>query len=379
MFEAVTRREYALKRQLRSIQTLNTRTVAKALNETASIAANYDATEFLSALPSTPFIQLALLDPPYNRRTKFHHYSDSATPGTWIADRLAHLSLIKDRLLETGSVWIHLDDSEAHLAKTNFDKLFGRANFVATIVWQKTVSRDNRTAISTSHEYILVYAKDKKTFLRHRNKIKAQDDRRGRYSNPDDDPRGPWTSGDLTAKAGPGRRSAQFYSVITPSGREVRPSPGTAWRFTRERLDELIADNRVYFGSGNTMPRLKRFLAETGEGLVPSTWWPAEEVGSMDTAKRDLKNLFPHMVPFETPKPWGLTERVLQIASNPGDYVVDVYGGSGTTAAVAESMGRLWLTCEREARTFDEFLRPRLHRQIRTTNSDSRRYLFIVK
>lgn len=309
----------------------------------------------------------------------FHHYSDSEESNTWISERIEHLTLIRERLLDTGSAWIHLDDSEVHLAKTSFDKLFGRSNFVATIVWQKTVSRDNRTAISTSHEYILVYAKNKKSFLGHRNKIKASAGRRDRYRNVDNDPRGPWTSGDLTAKAGPGRRSAQFYTITTPSGRRVQPSPGTAWRYTRDRLEELIADNRVFFGNGNTMPRLKRFLSETGEGLVPSTWWSADEVGSMDTAKRDLKSLFPNVVPFETPKPWALTERVLQIATNPGDYVIDVYGGSGTTAAVAESMERCWLTCEREFRTFSEFLSPRIRKQIGKSKSSMGGYLFIAK
>lgn len=363
----------------RNIQSVDPKGIARAISSSRSIAANCDAIDFLRALPSAPFIQLALLDPPYNRRTKFHHYSDSAESHTWVSERVEHLALIKERLLETGSAWIHLDDSEVHLAKTNFDKLFGRSNFVATIVWQKTVSRDNRTAISTSHEYILVYAKSKKAFLRHRNKIGAAGDRRDRYSNPDNDPRGPWTSGDLTAKAGPGRRLSQFYTVVTPSGRHVQPSPGTAWRYTRNRLEELIGDNRVFFGNGNVMPRLKRFLSETGEGLVPGTWWSADEVGSMDTAKRDLKNLFPKLVPFETPKPWALTERVIQIATNPSDYVIDVYGGSGTTAAVAESMDRRWLTCEREFRTYSEFLSPRLNDQISKHKSLSRKYLFIAK
>lgn len=365
--------------KIRNHQTVNPRFIAKAISQSCCIAANCEATEFLRALPSEPFIQLALLDPPYNRRTKFHHYSDSTKPHTWVSERVEHLTLIRERLLETGSVWIHLDDSEVHQAKTNFDGLFGRSNFVATIVWQKTVSRDNRTAISTSHEYILVYAKSKKAFLRHRNKVKAAEDRRGRYGNPDNDPRGPWTSGDLTAKAGPGRRSAQFYTVTTPSGRLVQPSPGTAWRYTRDRLEELIADNRVFFGKGDTMPRLKRFLSETGEGLVPSTWWSAEDVGSMDTAKRDLKSLFPNMVPFETPKPWSLTERVIQIATNPFDYVIDVYGGSGTTATVAEANNRRWLTCERELRTFSEFLSPRIRDQIQKSKSSDSRYVFVAK
>jgi adenine-specific DNA-methyltransferase len=368
-----------LSKSTKKIRTVNAKVIATTLEESGSIAGNCDALVLLNALPEKRFVQLALLDPPYNRRTKFHHYVDSSDPRVWVSERLAHLSLIRDRLLETGSVWIHLDDSEVHLAKTNFDNLFGRQNFVSTVVWQKTVSRDNRTAISTSHEYILVYAKNKKSFLQHRNKISAPNSRTGRYRNPDNDPRGAWTSGDLTAKAGPGRRKSQFYTLTTPSGRQVNPSPGTAWRFTEDRLQELIADNRVFFGNGKTMPRLKRFLSETGEGLVPNTWWSADEVGSMDHAKRELKELFPEVIPFDTPKPTSLIERIIKIATNPGDYVIDVYGGSGTTAAVAEQQGRLWITCEREAATFEQFLLPRIKRQIVESPLTEREYLFIVK
>jgi adenine-specific DNA-methyltransferase len=365
--------------QIKKTQAINPKIISSILENFGSIAANCPANELLSSLPNRQFIQLALLDPPYNRRTKFHHYKDSSDSSTWISERLSHLSQIRERLLETGSAWIHLDDSEVHLAKTNFDLLFGKQNFISTIVWQKTVSRDNRTAISTSHEYILVYAKNKKLFLGHRNKLDAPDSRRKRYKNPDEDPRGPWTSGDLTAKAGPGRRRSQFYSVTTPSGRVVQPSAGTAWRYTEERLSELILDNRIFFGNGETMPRLKRFLSETGEGLVPNTWWPADEVGSMDQAKRDLKDLFPNITPFETPKPLPLVERVIRIASNPGDYVIDVYGGSGTTAAVAESQGRRWITCEREPNTYKQFLIPRIKKEIAHSLLPDNRYLFIAK
>jgi adenine-specific DNA-methyltransferase len=240
------------------------------------------------------------------------------------------------------------------------DRVFGSRNFVATIVWRKTISRDNRTPISTTHEYILVYAKDKGSWFKRRHKLQPTAEQKARYKNPDNDPRGPWTSGDLTAKAGPGRRAAQFYSVTTPSGRVVSPATGTCWRFTRERLEEMIVDNRIDFGSGDKMPRLKRFLAEIEPGLVPDTWWEGVSVGTADSAKRHLKSMFPALVPFETPKPEELTSRILHIATDPGDLVVDVYGGSGTTAAVAQKMKRRWLLAEREPRTFQEFTLPRL-------------------
>lgn len=306
-------------------------------------------------------VRLALLDPPYNTSSTFHHYRDSQDSGAWLAERRRHLVHVHELLRDDGSLWLHLDDSELHYCKVMLDGIFGRPNYVATVVWQKTLSRENRTAISTTHEYVLVYAKDRRAWARRRHPLPATDDQVDRYRNPDGDPRGPWTSGDLTAKAGPGRRAAQFYDLVAPGGRVLRPAPGMAWRYTRERLEELIADGRVTFGpAGNNMPRLKRFLAEKQPGLVPTTWWPGSEVGTTDTAKKQLRRLFPDLVPFETPKPEELVERIVHIATDPGELVLDCYAGSGTTPAVAHRMGRRWIAVERERRTVDEFLRPRL-------------------
>lgn len=265
-----------------------------------------------------------------------------------------------DLLADDGSLWMHIDDAEMPRARILLDKIFGEANFLGTVVWQKTVSRDNRTPISTTHEYVLAYAKNKTLWHKSRNKLPATERQIKRYRNRDNDPRGPWTSGDMTAKAGPGRRKAQFYDVTLPSGRVVRPATGTCWRYTRERFDELAADGRIDFGAGNKMPRLKRYFSEVDPGLVPNTWWPGEVVGTADTGKRELKKLFPDLVPFETPKPEALVSRIIHINTEPGDLVLDTYGGSGTTAAVAHKMGRQWALCEREKRTFDEFTRPRL-------------------
>lgn len=306
-------------------------------------------------------VRLALIDPPYNTSSVFHHYSDRSKSGDWLAERRAHAEVIRRLLRADGSMWVHLDDSELHYAKVMLDEVFGRKNYVATIVWQKSLSRENRTDISTTHEYVLVYAKNKSVWARTRNKLAATEEQIARYKNPDSDPRGPWTSGDMTAKAGPGRRAAQFYDLELPSGRIVSPAKGMAWRFTRDRLDELIADGRVSFGpNGDSVPRLKRFLSETRGGLVPTTWWPAEEVGTTDSAKKELRRLFPDLVPFETPKPEALAKRIVEISTDPGDVVLDCYGGSGTSAAVAHKMGRRWIIGEREARTFNEVLVPRL-------------------
>jgi len=326
-----------------------------------SVLVNKDALSTLDKLGDAPLgIRLALIDPPYNRRTKFHHYGDSASRDGWASEIEQTCRKLRQHLSEDGSLWMHIDDAEMPSARVVLDNIFGRKNFIATIVWRKTVSRDNRMPVSTTHEYILAYAKNKKLWFSRRHKLPATDEQRSRYRNPDNDPRGPWTSGDLTAKAGPGRRKEQFYSVATPSGRIVSPATGTCWRYTRERLQELIKDNRIDFGSGDKMPRLKRFLSEVDSGMVPDTWWEGPDVGTADTAKRHLKALFPTAVPFETPKPEELTARILHIATDPGDIVVDVFGGSGTTGAVAMKMGRRWLLAEREVGTFYEFTLPRL-------------------
>jgi len=330
-------------------------------NTNTSLLANMDATDFLDILnESSSKFRLALIDPPYNRRTKFHHYSDSLNRDKWTSMVSCHCIKMYDLLTDDGSLWMHIDDAEMPRARILLDKIFGEANFLGTVVWQKTVSRDNRTPISTTHEYILSYAKNKTLWHKSRNKLPATERQIKRYRNSDNDPRGAWASGDMTAKAGPGRRKEQFYDVTLPSGRVVRPATGTCWRYTRERFDELAADGRIDFGSGNKMPRLKRYYAEVDPGLVPNTWWPGEVVGTADTAKRELKRLFPDLIPFETPKPEELVSRIIHINTDPGDLVIDTYGGSGTTAAVAHKMGRQWALCEREKRTFEEFTRPRI-------------------
>lgn len=324
-------------------------------------------------------VELALLDPPYNTRSNFHHYRDQAGSDDWLDARRRDVEELLPLLSPTGSLWMHLDDSEMHYAKVMLDVLFGRANFVGTVVWQKTLSRENRTDLSATHEYLLVYARDRAVWRRRRNLLSLGEEQLARYANPDDDLRGPWTSGDMTAKAGPGRRAAQFYDVTLPSGRVVSPTRGMAWRFTRDRFEELVADGRVSFGpNGDCVPRLKRFLAETQQGLVPTTWWPGDEVGTTDSAKKQLRRLFPRLVPFETPKPEELVARVIRIATDPGDVVLDCYAGSGTTPAVAHKLGRRWLACEREPRTFEEFLVPRLAAVVQGIEPDGAARLFSV-
>lgn len=310
-------------------------------------------------------VKLAYIDPPFNTGEAFHQYDDALEHSVWLTMMRDRLIQIKKLLSPDGSVWVHLDDSEMAYCKALLDELFGRSNFVATMIWQKMKGRENRTDVSTVHDYILVYAKDKPLWAQKRNLLPFGDDQRARYRNPDDDPRGPWQSGDLTGKAGPGRREAQFYPVELPSGRVVDPPPGRCWLYTRERLDQLIQEGRIWFGPAGDGPlRYKRFLSEVVQGLVPTTLWIAEEVGTNTDAKKEILDLFPRTTPFATPKPERLLQRVLEIGSNQGDLVLDCFVGSGTTAAVAQKMGRRWVGIESSADTVATFTRPRLQRVV---------------
>ena len=245
------------------------------------------------------------------------------------------------------------------------DEAFGAGSFVTTIAWEKAQGARNDTDISSAQDLILVYKKSSTVdFKQVRNLLPRSAAQTGRYQNPDNDPRGPWRQGDNgTAKSG----SDEYRFPITlPSGRVVVPPAGSFWRFSRASFEIARSDNRIWFGStGDSMPVIKRYLSEVQQGVVPRTWWPASEVGSNQEAKRDhLRRMFPDVEVFSTPKPERLLERIIHIGSNPGDIVLDVFGGSGTTAAVAQKMGRRWVTCELLEDTFNTFTRPRLEKVV---------------
>ncbi len=310
-------------------------------------------------------VKLAYLDPPFNTGQAFANYDDALEHSVWLTMMRDRLLQISDLLTLDGSVWVHCDDSEQHRLRSVLDEVFGPDNFVATVIWQKLATRDNRTAISTTHDYIHVYARDYAAFAAARNLLPYGAEQHGRYANPDNDPRGPWQSDNATAKAGPGRRRAQFYDVVTPSGRTVTLPEGRCWLFTRERFDEMLQDGRIWFGEkGNNVPRLKRFLSEVQGGLVPMALWLADEVGTNDTAKKEVKALSPALEPFATPKPEKLIRQIIAIATNPQDVVLDCFVGSGTTAAVAQKMGRRWVAIEREAHSIDTHSAPRLKKVV---------------
>ncbi|MGM9630191.1 site-specific DNA-methyltransferase [Butyricicoccus sp.] len=252
------------------------------------------------------------------------------------------LEILWRLLSEDGSLWISIDDDEGHYLKVLCDDIFGRNSFVSTVIWEKKFSPQNDAKwLSDSHDFILVYAKNKEVWRP--NLLPRTSSMDSRYKNPDNDPRGPWTSSDFTART---YSANTDYPITTPSGRVVTPTKSRSWISSREEFDRLVADNRIWFGAkGSNVPRKKTFLSEVQGGVVPMTTWRFEEVGSTQDAKKEVKALNPED-PFATPKPEKLIERVLILASNPGDLILDSFLGSGTTVAVAQKMGRRWIGVE---------------------------------
>jgi adenine-specific DNA-methyltransferase len=291
-------------------------------------------------------VKCVFIDPPYNTGSAFTQYDDGLEHSIWLGLMRDRLEIIKRLLSEDGSLWITIDDNEAHYLKIVCDEIFGRANYLTSMVWEKDKGRRSDTTFSVSHDYILVYARDSNRWTKVRNLLERTSDQEKRYKNPDDDPRGPWLQGDNgTAKsASEGSR----FEVILPSGRVVTPPPGRGWAFSRETLAVARSEGRAYFGAkGDGMPIIKRYLSDVQGGVVPRTWWSADDVGHNQEAKRDhLNKLLLGIEPFATPKPERLLQHILHIATNPGDLVLDSFAGSGTTGAVAHKMGRRWIMVE---------------------------------
>ena len=290
-------------------------------------------------------VKCIYIDPPYNTGSAFEHYDDNLEHSQWLQLIRPRLEILWRLLSEEGSIWISIDDDEQAYMKVLCDELFGRSSFVASIIWQKRTSPDMRAVISDGHDYILVYAKDKELFKQKRNRLPLSEEQRKSYKNPDNDPRGPWTSTDCTAQAGHGT-AEQFYTLTTPAGRVIELPKSLCWRFTKERMEEEIAAGRIWLGKdGKGVPRKKTYLKDS-TGVVPWTLWMNKEVGHNQEAKKEINALFGGDNAFNTPKPERLIERIIHIATNPGDLVLDSFLGSGTTAAVAHKMGRRYIGIE---------------------------------
>lgn len=305
-------------------------------------------------------VRLVYIDPPFNTGQTFQHYEDSLEHSVWLTMFRDRLLQIKRLLAPNGSVWVHLDDAEVHRARCVLDEVFGPSNFVATLAWGKADSpRNSARQFSVDQDHVHIYSSSPEWVP---NRLPRTAEANAIYSNPDDDPRGRWYPGDPFANK---PYSKGEYVIVGPTGREFRPPPGRFWRVSEDRLRELDADGQVWWGTdGGARPSLKRYLNEVAD-LVPRTIWTKDEVGSNRTSKNEVRKLFPGIPAFGTPKPEKLMERIIHIGSDPGDVVLDCFGGSGTTAAVALKMGRRFVTVEREAETVETFLVPRLTKVVK--------------
>ena len=254
----------------------------------------------------------------------------------WCAMMWPRLRLLHELLGEAGSFWMTLDDNEIHRGRAMLDEIFGEANFVSTAIWQKKYSTKTDTKfLSSEHDYLLIYAKDiDKLDLGGLDRTEEQD---ASYKNPDNDPRGAWTSGDLLRMES---REYAIYEVIAPNGSRYLPPSGSSWRFNSDKIQELIADNRIWFGEdGNSRPRLKRFLSDVKDSIPAQTIWKYADVGHSDSAKKELQAIMSGSdISFATPKPVGLIDRILKLIDNRRALVLDSFAGSATTAhAVLEA------------------------------------------
>ncbi|MEY8118476.1 site-specific DNA-methyltransferase [Falsihalocynthiibacter sp. BN13B15] len=306
-------------------------------------------------------VKCIFIDPPYNTGSAFEHYEDGLEHSIWLGLMRDRLELLKRLLSDSGSIWLTIDDNEAHYIKVLLDEIFGRSNFIANVIWQKKFAgKADSGFFSEFHDHVLVYAKKKSELSINGMPRTAEQD--ARYKNVDNDPRGVWASDNLLRTE---YREYAYYPVMTPAGKEYYPPKGSSWRFTKERMQELVEDNRIWFGAnGGNMPRLKRFLSDVAQSLPPSTWWPHSEVGHNSEAKKELNAVLSEVDDiFATPKPERLISRILAIGSNPGDLVLDSFAGSGTTGAVAQKMGRRWIMVEL-GKHCDTHIIPRLHKVV---------------
>ena len=288
-------------------------------------------------------VKCIYIDPPFNTGQAFEHYDDGLEHSIWLGLMRDRLSILERLLADDGAIWVHCDDNEQAYLKVMMDEIFGRAAFVATVVWESRYSRSNDASLSLSHNFILVYARKPGLWKTVRNRLPRTDEQAGQYKNPDNDPRGPWRAIPWDA---PNIRPKLTYPIETPSGKIRLPPEGRHWSRTEDQWLEIAAQGLAYFGKlGDGAPSFKRFLSEAGP-IVPNTWWSHEDAGHTDEAKKEGHALFGRGDAFATPKPERLLNRIIAIGTNPGDLVLDSFAGSGTTGAVAHKMGRRWIMVE---------------------------------
>ena len=292
-------------------------------------------------------VKCIFIDPPYNTKSAFEHYDDNLEHAQWLSMMLPRLQLLRELLSEDGSIWVTIDDNEGHYLKVLMDEVFGRGNFVANVVWEKKFSPQNDAhQLSINHDHLLVFAKRSEIW---RPALLPRSTKQlSNFKNPDADPRGGWLSVDYTCAKTRDERPNLYYPITNPNtGKEVLPSPTRVWAYDRESTKQNQMANLLFWGikGENERPRLKKFIESVQAGTVPTTIWRNDEVGNNQDAKKEVLALGADTT-FTTPKPEGLIQRVLQLATNPNDLVLDSFLGSGTTAAVAHKMGRRWIGIE---------------------------------
>ena len=288
-------------------------------------------------------IKCIYIDPPYNTGSAFSTYNDNLEHSTWLSLMKPRIELLRKLLAEDGSLWISIDDDEQAYLKVLCDEVFGRNNFVCNVIWQKKYSQQNDAKwLSDSHDFIMIYAKKKEDF--HPNLLPRSEKQNSYYIHDDKDGRGLWRTDNVLVKT---FSESGVFPIVNPNtGKEYFPPKGSCYRFSQETAKKYLEENRFYFGKdGKGAPQLKRYLSEVKQGRVCNTLWLRDEVGDNQEAKKEVK-AFNKEVVFSTPKPERLIKRVLDLATKPGDWVLDSFLGSGTTAAVAQKMGRHWIGIE---------------------------------
>ncbi|HUT59599.1 MAG TPA: site-specific DNA-methyltransferase [Phycisphaerae bacterium] len=292
-------------------------------------------------------VKCIYIDPPYNTGNEKWVYNDAVNSpeirrwlgkvvgqeaedlsrhDKWLSMMYPRLALLREFLREDGAIFISVDDNEVQNLRSIMDEIFGPRGFVACAIWQKRTSPDMRLAFSTGHDYVVAFARDAAKVMFHN--VPKTEKQASQYKNPDNDPRGPWVSSDYTAQ---GYRPNQMYKITTPGGKTCEPPPGVCWKNVEPVFLKLVADGRIWFGkNGRAMPRRKTFLSES-PGNAVWTWWPNDEVGHTQEAKKELDGILGENQPFDTPKPLRLIRRVLQIASDKDSLILDSFAGSGTT------------------------------------------------
>ena len=300
------------------------------------------------------------IDPPYNTKSLFKHYDDNFEHSLWLNMMKERLMIMQKLLREDGSIWISIDDGECHYLKVMCDEIFGRKNFVSSIIWEKVHTRKNSSKyLSSSHDFILCYAKSIENWERN---LMPRGESTSKYSNPDKDPRGPWKKDPIHAR----NYYSADYVIKKPNGIVLQRPRGRYWRYSEDNIKKMIKENRIIWGKNDSLPMMKRFLKDVQDGLVPTTLWKRLEVGDNSEAKNEVKKINSEDC-FITPKPERLIARILQISTNADDLVLDCFAGSGTTGAVAHKMGRRWIMIELGKHCHTHII-PRLERVIDGTD-----------